>query len=248
MSLVGSRRRVDSRLLRFAVAPIAVVLAWLARELFLPEATERSPFVAFGLAILITSLISGFGPGLLATAASAVIAVLFYLPPYIALAVHAPVDVALLVLFVAEGFIAALAGGIVREALRPRPRRRPPSVDRYSRFAGRAEALRVQLPSGAAPLVEPLTPRELEAARLLALGLSNDDIAEAMFISRNTAKTHLKRIYGKLDVTTRTEAVARCIELGLFEDPPEGDAAQFVASRRERSEIATEAGDNHPAE
>lgn len=228
--------RVDARFARYAVALVAVALAWLARERFLPEATERSPFVAFGLAILVTSLVSGFGPGLLATAASSLIAVLFYLPPYVALAVHAPVDVALLVLFVAEGVVAALAGGIVRDSLRPHSRRLPPVADRYPWFAERAEALRGHLAPSTSSLVDPLTPRELEAARLLALGLSNDQIADAMFISTNTAKTHLKRIYGKLAVQTRTEAVARCIELGLFETPPAGDAAHHLDARRARDE------------
>ena len=41
-----------------------------------------------------------------------------------------------------------------------------------------------------------------------------------MFLSRNTVKTHLKHIYEKLAVRTRTEAVARCIELGLLESTP----------------------------
>jgi DNA-binding CsgD family transcriptional regulator len=236
LSVRVPRSLVDARFPRYTVALVAVALAWLGRERFLPEATERSPFVAFGLAILVTSLISGFGPGLLATAASSLIAVLFYLPPYVALAVHAPVDVALLALFVAEGLVAALAGGVIRDSIRGHPRRPPPSPDRLRWFAERAEALRGHLSASSPPLVDPLTPRELEAARLLALGLTNDQIADAMFISTNTAKTHLKRIYGKLGAETRTEAVARCIELGLFEAPATGDAAHYLDARQARSD------------
>jgi DNA-binding CsgD family transcriptional regulator len=246
MSSRGWLWRVNGRLPRYGVALVAVTLAWLAREQLLPEATERSPFVAFGLAILLTALVSGFGPGLLATASSALIAVLFYLPPYVALAVHAPVDVALLMLFVAEGVVATVVGAVVRETLQPGPPMTRASADRYSWFVERAEALRGHLVPGGGPLLDPLTPRESEVARLLALGLSNDEIARAMFISTNTAKTHLKRIYGKLDVQTRTEAVARCIELGLLEIPPEGDAKEYLEARRQRARVDERIDGNHP--
>jgi DNA-binding CsgD family transcriptional regulator len=223
--------RLDTWQARYAVALVTVGLAWLAREEFLPAATERSPFVAFGLAILITSLASGFGPGILATSFSSIIAVMFYLPPYVALEVHAPFDVALLTLFILEGVIASFAGGVVRRAMRPRDDV-PSPMARFARFLERAETLRGHLTSDAPPLTDPLTPRELEVARLLALGLSNDQIAEAMFISRNTTKTHLKRIYEKVGAQTRTEAVARCIELGLLDVLPDSDAARYVIARR----------------
>lgn len=225
------RVRLNTWQARYGVALATVGLAWLARERFLPAATERSPFVAFGLAILITSLTSGFGPGILATLLSSIIAVMFYLPPYIALEVHAPFDVTLLTLFILEGVTAAIAGGFVRSAIRPRDEV-PPAMARFVRFLERAETLRGHLTSHAPPPTDPLTPRELEVARLLALGLTNDQIAEAMFISTNTTKTHLKRIYQKVGAQTRTEAVARCIELGLFDDLPGGDAAQYVDARR----------------
>jgi DNA-binding NarL/FixJ family response regulator len=52
-----------------------------------------------------------------------------------------------------------------------------------------------------------LTPREKEILDLLAEGLSLKDLAEALFISPNTAKSHLSRLYRKLGVTNRTQAV-----------------------------------------
>lgn len=66
-----------------------------------------------------------------------------------------------------------------------------------------------------------LTPREREVLQLLAEGNSNAAIAERLFISQRTVTTHLSRLYAKLDVATRTEAIALAIRLGLV-DPPTG--------------------------
>jgi LuxR family maltose regulon positive regulatory protein len=65
-------------------------------------------------------------------------------------------------------------------------------------------------------LVEPLTMRELEVLQLLATGLSNKELAAKLFISVGTVKNHLKSIYGKLAVDSRTRAVARGRDLGLI--------------------------------
>lgn len=65
-------------------------------------------------------------------------------------------------------------------------------------------------------LVEPLSERELEVLRVLATGLSNKEIAETLFIAVGTVKQHLKSIYGKLGVHSRTEAAHRARHLGLL--------------------------------
>jgi LuxR family maltose regulon positive regulatory protein len=65
------------------------------------------------------------------------------------------------------------------------------------------------------PLVEPLTDREMEVLRLLTTSLSSTEMAEELFISVNTVRSHIKSIYGKLDVHSRMEAVRRAEELGL---------------------------------
>ncbi len=65
------------------------------------------------------------------------------------------------------------------------------------------------------PLVEPLSKRELEVLRLVAAGMSNREIAEKLFISTGTAKTHVHNVCGKLGTRNRTEAATRAKELGL---------------------------------
>jgi predicted ATPase/DNA-binding CsgD family transcriptional regulator len=64
-------------------------------------------------------------------------------------------------------------------------------------------------------LVEPLTEREREVLRLLVQGLSNPAIAQQLIISVGTVKTYTNRIYGKLSVTNRVEAVTKARDLGL---------------------------------
>jgi DNA-binding NarL/FixJ family response regulator len=60
-----------------------------------------------------------------------------------------------------------------------------------------------------------LTPREREVLALLAGGMSNAAIADELFISQRTVTTHLSRLYAKLDVSTRTEAIALAMRMGL---------------------------------
>ena len=64
-------------------------------------------------------------------------------------------------------------------------------------------------------LPEALSARELEVLRLIAAGLSNREIAEQLVVSLGTIKTHINHIYQKLDVRSRTQGVARAIELNL---------------------------------
>jgi len=68
----------------------------------------------------------------------------------------------------------------------------------------------------AQPLIEPLSQRELEVLQLIAQGLSNREISERLFIALITVKGHNQKIFGKLQVRRRTEAVARARELGLL--------------------------------
>ncbi len=61
-----------------------------------------------------------------------------------------------------------------------------------------------------------LSKREYEVLELMAQGLSNQEIADKMFVSLNTVKTHSANLYSKLDVKRRTQAVQRGKELQLI--------------------------------
>lgn len=63
---------------------------------------------------------------------------------------------------------------------------------------------------------DPLSPRELEVLRLIAQGLSNEEISRQLFLALSTVKGHNLRIFDKLGSKSRTEAVARARELGLL--------------------------------
>ncbi|QCX78645.1 Transcriptional regulatory protein LiaR [Streptomyces sp. YIM 121038] len=65
------------------------------------------------------------------------------------------------------------------------------------------------------PGLESLTGRELEVLRLIARGLSNADIADRLYISEATVKTHLNRTMNKLDIDSRAQAVVMAYESGL---------------------------------
>jgi LuxR family maltose regulon positive regulatory protein len=90
-------------------------------------------------------------------------------------------------------------------------------------FEGQAEdERRVPIPSRPSlaarpsPLVEPLSDRESEVLQLLVEGQTYREIAQALCISINTVKTHLRNVYGKLGVHNRREAVAQAKEFDLL--------------------------------
>ncbi len=72
--------------------------------------------------------------------------------------------------------------------------------------------------NSAESMIEPLTDRELEVLNLIALGLSNKEIAEQLVIAVGTVKYHVKNIFGKLNVKRRTMAVAEAKKYKLIQD------------------------------
>jgi LuxR family maltose regulon positive regulatory protein len=100
---------------------------------------------------------------------------------------------------IAPDYVAQLLAALEGQTGSERPAERPAELGRT-----------VSVP------IEPLTERELEVLRLLAAGMSNREIARALYLSVNTIKHHTKGIYGKLDVHTRLQAVSRAQELGML--------------------------------
>jgi LuxR family maltose regulon positive regulatory protein len=89
-----------------------------------------------------------------------------------------------------------------------------PPVNKQSTTPALAAGASVKNPKS--EMVEPLSERELEVLRLVARGLSNREISERLFLAVNTVKGHNQKIFDKLQVQSRTEAVARARELGLL--------------------------------
>jgi DNA-binding CsgD family transcriptional regulator len=89
-----------------------------------------------------------------------------------------------------------------------------------------AEALAVTIPASAAmPGSVPrggLSPRELEVMRMLAAGLSDRAIADALFIGERTVNTHVAHVFAKLGVRNRAAAVTAAVAAGLIEPSPGG--------------------------
>ena len=69
---------------------------------------------------------------------------------------------------------------------------------------------------GQSSLIEPLTEREIDVLKLIAEGCSNPEIAEKLFLSVGTVKTHVKHIYGKLGVDDRVKAASMARELKII--------------------------------
>lgn len=70
-------------------------------------------------------------------------------------------------------------------------------------------------------LINKLSSREIEVLRLMWKGMSNKEIANYLYLSEDTIKTHVSRIFQKLNARNRVEAIAEGIKLGIIEVPEE---------------------------
>jgi LuxR family maltose regulon positive regulatory protein len=92
------------------------------------------------------------------------------------------------------------------------------SVLQALRVSVKQPPARIMSPTAVASqkLVEPLSERELEVLNLVSQGLSNSDIAHKLIVTVGTVKKHLNNIFGKLQVSSRTQAIGRGRDLGLL--------------------------------
>ena len=86
------------------------------------------------------------------------------------------------------------------------------ATGRESAPAAHLELEQLRAPAG----LEHLTPRQIEVLRLVARGMTNAEIAEALFLSRRTVHAHLRSIFHKLDVGHRSAATRYAIQHGLL--------------------------------
>jgi LuxR family transcriptional regulator, maltose regulon positive regulatory protein len=97
----------------------------------------------------------------------------------------------------------------------------------HNKLAGYVDKLLAAFPQPAAmpqskvenpksEMADPLSQREVEVLRLIAQGLSNREICERLFLALDTVKGHNRRIFEKLQVQRRTEAIVRARKLGLI--------------------------------
>jgi DNA-binding NarL/FixJ family response regulator len=82
-----------------------------------------------------------------------------------------------------------------------------------SHFSTKLAQLRQQSDPIPDPIIQRLTPREIQVAILVAQGLTNTEIGAELWITQNSVKQALKRMFRKLEVSARTEMVARLRDL-----------------------------------
>jgi LuxR family maltose regulon positive regulatory protein len=132
-------------------------------------------------------------------------------------------------IFVAEGPPMAVLLAKLHEHSRKRPHATSTNVPLayIARLLALLRRVRVQegtspaapsAPTTAQPLLDPLTERELEVLRLIAAGLSNRGIAARLVLALSTVKSYVNTIYSKLQVESRTQAVARARALHLLSE------------------------------
>src|SRR5262245_30728765 len=113
------------------------------------------------------------------------------------------------------------AGGVVLKEMAPRlllhclPKVSSGECWMERRAVARAFDSLLQRQAGLQEVASLLTTRELEIARLVATGLRNRRIAERLFVSEATVKTHLHYIYDKLNVESRGQLILYCTEHGV---------------------------------
>ena len=204
--------RIESFIGRVAISVVLVAVAVLIQLVLVPpERVEIILLAAVGL-VIVTARWAGFWAGVVTAFIAAALIDVVLLRPGGDLIVGSIEDVGALLVFLLVALLGAHA-----------PRAPKPQAP-----AGEGAAIRTSgWPAG---LIEPLTDREMVVLGLLGRGRSNAEIADDLGISRNTVKTHLSHAYGKLAVTSRTQAIVRAHELDLSWRRDSPDRVTDIAS------------------
>ncbi len=111
-------------------------------------------------------------------------------------------------------FLIHPAPGLLERHAKSRTRHAALIAEIQSALAGRSRP--ASSPAGPAPLLEPLTDSEIRVLRYLPTNLSGREIANELYVSTNTVKTHIHKLYMKFGTHRRAEAVERARALGLL--------------------------------
>jgi DNA-binding CsgD family transcriptional regulator len=200
-------------------APLSAVTVVVGITLLLaPAMAPGSLFQLLLTPVLVAALGLGASTALLAVAIGAIVATLS-LPPFGVPVVDDPRHLPALGLFLAEGAMIAFIGAVVRAAIQMALRHPPDPTEGEA-----APARHSARPSVGPLLAERLTPRETEVLQLAAAGRSVDELADELYVSTNTVKTHLAHVYDKLGAHSRAEAIALAVHWGTLK-PADLDAA-----------------------
>jgi DNA-binding CsgD family transcriptional regulator len=183
---------------RYAFVVAAVLSTLVVVDVSVPVFPGGGAFLLLLLPVMIGSLTGGVKAGLTALllgALGSILLVLWRGHPWLS----ETVDAARLLLYLAEGGLVVVLVSALRVAGRGRLGRAPDPV-------------RPMIVS-----VDPLTAREVDILRLAASGLSIRAIGAELHLSRNTVKTHLSGVYGKLAAHNRAQAIAAGLQLGYLD-------------------------------
>ena len=205
-------RRIESFIGRVTISVALVAVAVLIQLLVMPpERVDLILLAAVGL-VIVTARWAGFGASVVTAVMAAAIIDIALLRPGGDLIVGSIEDIGALVLFLLVALLGARSSGA------PNPQ------------APAGEGAAIRGSGWPADLVDPLTDREMVVLGLLARGKSNAEIANDLAVSRNTVKTHLSHLYGKLAVTSRTQAIVRAQDLHVSRRRDSPDRVTDIAS------------------
>lgn len=221
------------RAARYSLAPVTTAISLLLGLGFYHE-FKSIPFMAFVPAIAICTGFGGLGPGLLALGLGIPSATYLFL-----LEDYADSPAAQLAFFMASAAVITVLSAMLRHAYRAMQLARQQAAvaeqvsaearmalaqlmpvyeaERRARASAEQQVASLQAkcaecPVSAESLVEELTAREVEVLRLLREGLTNARIAHRLVISPHTVNMHLRSVYAKLGVASRSAAVAHALD------------------------------------